>query len=94
MTWDEFLWFAIPAMLCWIGAGSTVYMTKKKVSSIFMLSGIIIFASFIAGLGYGRNVRQCAPSVKRVYGIPFFLLPSGLSHIIIGNTHVCYLFPH
>lgn len=25
MTWNDFPWFALPAMLCWVAAGITVY---------------------------------------------------------------------
>lgn len=55
MTWDEFLWFAIPAMLCWLTAGITVYFSKKNISNLFMITGIIIFAAFIIGLWIGQE---------------------------------------
>ena len=55
MTWDEFLWFAIPAMLCWLVAGITVYFSKKNVSNLLMLAGILIFAAFIIGLWIGQE---------------------------------------
>lgn len=56
MTWDEFLWFAIPAMLCWIVAGSLVYKCKKTVViNGLMIGGIVIFAAFIVGLWVGQE---------------------------------------
>lgn len=56
MTWDEFLWFAIPAMLCWISAGILVYKCKKPaIVEGLMIVGIIIFAAFIVGLWIGQE---------------------------------------
>ena len=56
MTWNEFLWLAIPAMLCWITAGIIVYKSPKQaVIDILMVSGILLFAVFIAGLWIGQQ---------------------------------------
>ncbi|MDU1891305.1 MAG: cytochrome c biogenesis protein CcsA [Dysgonomonas sp.] len=56
MTWDEFLWFAIPAMLCWIAAGSLVYKCKKaSIVDGLMITGIVIFVAFIVGLWIGQE---------------------------------------
>lgn len=56
MTWDEYLWFAIPAVLCWLGAGVLVFRSKKQMAiDGLMLLGIIIFGAFIIGLWIGQN---------------------------------------
>lgn len=56
MTWDVFLWFALPAMACWLGAGSLVYKTKKnRMADWLMMGGIAIFAVFIIGLWIGQE---------------------------------------
>ncbi len=56
MTWDEFLWFAIPAMICWISAGLLVYKSKKTfIAEGLMIAGILIFAAFIVGLWFGQE---------------------------------------
>ena len=56
MTWSEFIWFAIPAMFCWLLAGVLVY-NKSKVffANILTLLGIAIFAAFIIGLWIGQE---------------------------------------
>lgn len=55
MTWDEFLYFAIPAILCWLAAAVLIYKSKTKLlSEILMVIGIVIFASFIVGLWIGQ----------------------------------------
>lgn len=56
MTWNEFLWFAIPAMLCWIGAGALVYKCKNStIINLLMIVGIAIFGAFIIGLWVGQE---------------------------------------
>ncbi|MDR2921263.1 MAG: cytochrome c biogenesis protein CcsA [Tannerella sp.] len=55
MTWDDFLWFAIPAIICWLTAGITIYAFKRKIGEWLMLCGILIFAAFIVGLWIGQE---------------------------------------
>lgn len=56
MTWNEYLWFAIPAIICWLGAGIAVYFSNKKaLSNTLMIVGIIIFGAFIVGLWIGQQ---------------------------------------
>lgn len=57
MTWSEFLWFAIPAMLCWLSAGVFIYKKniKKIIPDILMITGIVLFAIFIIGLWIGQE---------------------------------------
>ena len=56
MTWNEFIWFAIPAMACWISAGLLVYKCRKRwLVEGLMLAGIAIFAAFIVGLWIGQE---------------------------------------
>ncbi|WP_085537388.1 cytochrome c biogenesis protein CcsA [Massilibacteroides vaginae] len=56
MTWDEFLWFALPAMGCWLGAGSLIYNgRRRKFAGLLMIVGILIFAAFIVGLWIGQE---------------------------------------
>ncbi|MFI3324322.1 MAG: cytochrome c biogenesis protein CcsA [Rikenellaceae bacterium] len=47
MTWNEFIWFALPAAALWIAAGSLVY-SHKRLSNVLMCCGIALFAAFIA----------------------------------------------
>lgn len=57
MTWNEFLWFAIPSMMCWLLAGALVYKKNvgRLVPDILMIAGITIFALFIVGLWIGQE---------------------------------------
>lgn len=55
MTWSNFIWFALPAICCWLTAGSVIYKcgTKRIIPDIFMVIGIFVFALFIIGFWIG-----------------------------------------
>ena len=56
MTWNEFIWFAIPTMFCWLSAGLLVYKSNKlHLINILTLIGIAIFVLFIIGLWVGQE---------------------------------------
>lgn len=56
MTWDEYLWFAIPAMLCWLSAGFLAFRTNKgHLIDFLTVVGIAIFGAFIVGLWIGQE---------------------------------------
>ncbi|WP_277464315.1 cytochrome c biogenesis protein CcsA [Parabacteroides sp. PF5-6] len=51
MTWNEFVWFALPAMLLWIAAGTLVYTKiQRRLIDLLMLAGIAVFVLFIVGM--------------------------------------------
>lgn len=51
ITWNEFVWFAVPAMLLWIAAGTLVYTRmKRSLVDALMLAGVVVFAAFIVGM--------------------------------------------
>ena len=49
MNWNNFIWFALPAVMLWFSAGIIVYRPQKRLADILMLCGIAVFAAFIAG---------------------------------------------
>ena len=56
MTWNEYLWFAIPAIVCWLIAGVLVFRTKKTILiDALMVLGIATFGAFIIGLWIGQD---------------------------------------
>ena len=55
MTWNNFLWFALPAMACWFSAGILIYLMPRKISYLLMISGIGLIAVFIVGLWIGQE---------------------------------------
>ncbi len=56
MTWNDFLFFALPAILLWISAGVLVYTSiNRRIIDLLTLTGIVIFATFIIGLWIGQE---------------------------------------
>ncbi len=51
MTWSNFIWFALPAIILWLSAGSVVYLKGRgrALSDLLMIVGIVLFATFIVG---------------------------------------------
>lgn len=49
MTWNEFIWFAIPSIIFWLGAAGVVYNKRvgERAANILMVLGIVTFAAFI-----------------------------------------------
>mgnify|MGYP001027846294 FL=1 len=47
MTWHEFGWFALPAVVLWLAAGTVVYTKVRRMADYLMLAGIGGFALFI-----------------------------------------------
>lgn len=51
MGWHNFIWFAAPAVLCWLAAGIAVWFRGgRRAAEISMTAGTIILALFIANL--------------------------------------------
>ncbi len=50
MGWNNFIWFALPTIALWLAAGSVVYFKGRgeRLSHLFSIAGIALFASFIA----------------------------------------------
>ncbi len=48
MTWTEFIYFAIPALVLWLSGGALVYNKKREfLANVLTLGGIFCFACFI-----------------------------------------------
>ena len=55
MTWNEYLWFAIPSIICWLTAGILVFKnSKSNWVDILSIVGIVIFGAFIIGIWIGQ----------------------------------------
>ena len=52
ITWDNFIWFVVPAVLCWIAGAVMAFRSSVRDSRALWLSllGTLIFSAFIAGL--------------------------------------------
>lgn len=78
MTWNEYLWFAIPSILCWFIAGIIVFRSKSKYwVDLFMILGIFIFAAFIVGLWIGQERPPLKTMGETRLWYSFFLALTG-----------------
>lgn len=51
MTWDNFIYFALPAAHLWMFAGLAALRDRKPwIVNALMIAGLVLFAAFIAGL--------------------------------------------
>jgi ABC-type transport system involved in cytochrome c biogenesis permease subunit len=56
MTWNEFIFFALPAVALWLSAGILVYSpVNRKITDGLAIIGIAVLAVFIAGLWIGQE---------------------------------------
>ena len=50
MTWNLFIWFALPALLLWILGAVFAWKGRRRLTWIFTLAGIAVFFAFILGM--------------------------------------------
>lgn len=55
MTWDEYIYFAIPAIILWVLAGLLALKKESKLVDILSILGIAVFGAFIIGLWFGQQ---------------------------------------
>lgn len=56
MTWDLFLYFAIPTLVLWIIAAFIIYKKNgAQIAKLMTLTGVIVFFCFIIGLWVGQD---------------------------------------
>ncbi len=88
MTWHEFPWFALPAMLLWAGAGIIVYtkanrlvincrIANLRIADWLMVAGILVFAAFITGLWIGQERPPLRTMGETRLWYSFFLALTG-----------------
>lgn len=78
MTWNTYVYFVIPAILCWLLAGVAVYFVKKPYLTKWLtIAGIVIFGAFIAGLWYGQQRPPLRTIGETRLWYSFFLASTG-----------------
>ena len=51
MDWSYFIYFAAPALLCWIGGAWLAYRPSfSKGAVVWTVFGLVIFSAFIVGM--------------------------------------------
>ena len=78
MDWSYFIYFAAPALFCWIGGAWLAYRPSfSKGAVAWTVFGLAIFSAFIIGMWISLDGRDSS--------MVFFLLAGG------GRDHLCPL---
>jgi ABC-type transport system involved in cytochrome c biogenesis permease subunit len=82
MSWDEFLFFALPAAGCWLLAGMLACragssLAKRRWVDVFMLAGLFIFATFIAAFWHSLSRPPLRTMGETRLWYAFFLALTG-----------------
>ncbi len=79
MSWDNFIFFALPAVAMWLAAGVVVYRRNDRLTTIIMGVGIAVFAAFILGfwITLGRPPMRTMGETRLWYS--FFLSGVGFA---------------
>ena len=90
MTWNEYIWFAIPAIVLWLSAGVLAFKSRKTVwVDVLAIMGIIIFGVFILGLWIGQNRPPLRTMGETRLWYSFFL--SLIGYITYKHWHYNWL---
>lgn len=90
MTWSEYLWFALPSMALWLGAGVVVWRKpESKLVDLMMIAGVVIFGAFIVGLWIGQERPPLRTMGETRLWYSFFL--SLIGYIVFKRWHYNWL---
>ncbi|MEA4904975.1 MAG: cytochrome C assembly protein, partial [Petrimonas sp.] len=79
MTWDHFIYFALPAVLLWIAASALALQSPKKLlPTLLTILGLGVFFSFIIGLWISLERPPLRTMGETRLWYSFFLPVAGL----------------
>ena len=79
MSWDQFIYFAMGALLLWGTGAALAYGPKRKIiSTLFTLGGLMLFFAFIAGLWVSLERPPLRTMGETRLWYSFFLPVAGL----------------
>jgi ABC-type transport system involved in cytochrome c biogenesis permease subunit len=78
MEWSNFIWFAIPAVMCWALAALLAFRGIKILPVAFTVFGLIIFFSFILGMWFSLERPPLRTMGETRLWYSFFLPMIGL----------------
>lgn len=78
MTWETFVFFAIPAVILWALGAFMAFKDKVSAAYLLTIAGIIVFASFIAGIWISLERPPLRTMGETRLWYSFFLPVAGL----------------
>lgn len=78
MTWDSFLFFAIPALLLWAGGAWTAWRKRPLPTYLLTAAGLIVYFAFILGLWLSLERPPLRTMGETRLWYAFFLPTAGL----------------
>ena len=77
MTWEHLIWFAVPAIVCWLAGAVVAWRDNATRATVLSVVGSVIFFSFIVGmwLSLERPPMRTMGETRLWYS--FFMLLAG-----------------
>ncbi|NLO70149.1 MAG: cytochrome c biogenesis protein CcsA [Porphyromonadaceae bacterium] len=78
MTWESFVFFAIPSVLLWVAGAYFALKNRARIAIFLTLAGIFVFASYIAGIWISLERPPLRTMGETRLWYSFFLPVAGL----------------
>lgn len=93
MSWNDFIWFALPAIGLWSAAGVMVFTLRlRKAAQWLTIAGIVVFALFIVGLWIGLSHPPFKTMGETRLWYSFFL--SAIGYLTYRRWHYPWLLAY
>ena len=78
MTWETFIYFAIPSVILWAAGAYFAFRDKRKLALTLTITGILVFAAYIAGIWISLERPPLRTMGETRLWYSFFLPVAGL----------------
>ncbi len=78
MTWETFIYFAIPSVILWAAGAYLAFRDRRKSAIMLTAAGILVFASYIAGMWISLERPPLRTMGETRLWYSFFLPVAGL----------------
>ena len=78
MTWDLFVWFAIPAVILWAAGAFFAWKDRRPLAAGLTILGLLVYAAFITGLWLSLERPPLRTQGETRLWYSFFLPLSGI----------------
>lgn len=78
MTWNSFIYFALPALLLWLGGAWTAWKKRPIPTYLFTVAGLLVYFAFILGMWFSLERPPLRTMGETRLWYAFFLPTAGL----------------